>query len=83
MLLVASFFFIRRDVYQLILGLGLPSRKVIAHRTFRMAAGQSYVISDAVFAANQNFIRLPGDTLLVLEESPVSPKLGADFLSSV
>jgi hypothetical protein len=80
---VSSFSFIRRDVYQQILRLGLPCRVETVDRTLHMASGQSCVIKKAVSLQ----IRLHSFSLryafLVLEESPVPSILGANFLSFV
>jgi hypothetical protein len=44
----SSFSFIRRDVFQQILSLGLPCRVETADRTLHMASGQSCVIKEDV-----------------------------------
>jgi hypothetical protein len=79
----SSFSFVRRDVFQQILSLGLPCRVETTNHSLHMASGQSYVIKKAVSIQIKLHSFSWRYIVLVLDNSPVPSILGADFLSFV
>jgi hypothetical protein len=75
----SSFSFVRRDVFQQIQSLGLPSRVETTNRTLHMASGQSCVMKEAVSLQIKRHSFSWRNTFLVLDDSPVPSILGADF----
>jgi hypothetical protein len=79
----SSFSFVRRDVFQQILSLGLPCRVETTNRNLHMASGQSCVIKEAVSLQIKLHSFSWKYIFLVLDNSPVPSTsiLEADFLS--